>query len=259
MNFLYIICLIINLAIIIYVGYLFESKKERNTKIIVKPGMKYTFNNKQYTVPDIEMVGEPYLLDEKFFNDMRKLLVNSNKVFKILDIDTWVSGGTLIGFHRHKSFIPWDDDIDVHTLEKNKKIMFTEKFKEELKNFGIEPIFMVGMTENFSYYKGGVRLKLIGKNNPVMDIFYLEENQNKLKKIENWENGKNFYNKKEIWEKNQIFPLNKQIIDDMEINLPNKPLEVLEKQYGSNVMEKMYGTNLPHSLAYDLLNVIWDK
>lgn len=252
--------LLVNLIALISVFYIFEYKKERNVKIKVKPGMKYKYNNNIYKIPDLKLVGTPYLLEEKFYNKMRKLFQNSNKVFKNLNIKTWVSGGTLIGFHRHKTFIPWDDDLDIHTSVENKSFMFTEKFKKDLSKEGIEAIYMTGMSEDFSFYKGGIRLKLIGEINPVMDIFFVNKSKDKIMKIENWKKKDVFdYNQKEKWEIDEIFPLQTKIIDDMEVNMPNKPLDVLKRQYGDDVMNIMYGNNLPHSLAYDLLSVIWEK
>ena len=260
MELFYIFLIIVNLLVIVYIGFLFESKKGRNDKIIAKPGLKYKYNETEYKIPDIKLVGSPYLLEEDFYNDMRKLLINTREVLHKLNIEFWVSGGTLIGFHRHKTFIPWDDDIDIHTKEENRKFMFDKKFKIELEKVGVEPIYMVGLTEDFSFYKGGVRLKLIGKNNPVMDIFFVEEISDRVVKIENWDKNNKFrYNEKENWHRDEIFPIKEKVIDDMKVPMPNKPLEVLKAQYGKDVMNKMYGNNLPHSIAYDLLNVIWTK
>jgi len=261
MDLFYITLIIINLMVLIYIGFIFESKKGRNKKKIIKPGMEYYFNGIKYKVPKIKLIGSPYLLEEKFYNDMRKLLGNCKKSFDELKIDFWLSGGTLLGFHRHKTFIPWDDDIDIHTSEKNKAVMFTGDFRDKLKDFGIEPIYMIGMSENFSFYKGGVRLKLIEKTNPVLDIFFVREVGERIIKIENW-SGKNrevVFNEKENWPKDEIYPLKEKQIDGLDVKLPNKPLEVLKRQYGENVMNVMYGDSLPHSIAYDLLDVIWTK
>lgn len=261
MELFYITLIIINLLVIIYIGFIFESMKGRDEKKIVKSGMEYYFNGIKYKVPNIKLIGSPYLLEEKFYNDMRSLLENCKKSFDELNINFWLSGGTLLGFYRHKTFIPWDDDIDVHTSEKNKSFMFTDNFREKLKDFGIEPIYMIGMSEDFSFYKGGVRLKLIEKSNPVLDIFFVREVGERVIKIENW-GGKNkevVFNEKENWEKSEIYPIQEKEIDGLKVKIPNKPLEVLKRQYGKNVMNVMYGDSLPHSIAYDLLDVIWTK
>ena len=52
--------------------------------------------------------------------------------------------------------------FNYNNMSNRNKTLF---FKTELEKVGIEPIYMVGLTEDFSFYKGGVRLKLIRKNN----------------------------------------------------------------------------------------------
>ena len=41
------------------------------------------------------------------------ILEEFKKICKKHNLRYYAIGGTLIGVHRHKGFIPWDDDIDL--------------------------------------------------------------------------------------------------------------------------------------------------
>ena len=249
------------ICLITIIGYfLLNSELKRyRTDIQIKPNMKYTVQNREYTVPNIEMKGTGYLLKENFIIDMRNLHIKVKRLFDDLNVEYWASGGTLIGFKRHKTFMPWDDDIDVHTHAYNRLFMFTEKFKEEVKKHDLQCIYMRGMTKDFSYYKGGIRLREKGKKNPVMDVFFVEQVDGKMKKIENWY-GKNIsYNNNETWEVNDILNVKKEKIDDMEVYMPNNADKILKKQYGNNYDKVMYCGEKYHTIAYDFFGkVIWN-
>ena len=49
------------------------------------------------------------------------LLVEFDRICRKHNIDYWLDSGTLIGAIRHGGFIPWDDDIDVCVLSKDRK------------------------------------------------------------------------------------------------------------------------------------------
>ena len=52
---------------------------------------------------------------------MLDLLVEFDRICRKNDIDYWLEYGTLIGAARHGGFIPWDDDLDVTLLKKDRK------------------------------------------------------------------------------------------------------------------------------------------
>ena len=61
-------------------------------------------------------------------------ILNKNK------IDYIICCGTLIGYHRHNnSFIPWDDDIDICVVEKDRSKMI--KVMEEFMKINKDCVF----------------------------------------------------------------------------------------------------------------------
>ena len=67
---------------------------------------------------------------------LHKLLVEFDRVCRLLDIPYVLFAGTMLGAVRHQGFIPWDDDLDVALLRKDydrllkeaDKVLDSEKF-----------------------------------------------------------------------------------------------------------------------------------
>ncbi len=60
------------------------------------------------------------------------ILIEFDRICRKHHIDYWLEYGTLLGAERHGGFIPWDDDLDVSILKKDKKRL-ERAIKEELK------------------------------------------------------------------------------------------------------------------------------
>lgn len=82
-----------------------------------------------------------------------KILSVADRITKILDekkIDVWLGCGALLGYHRHKYMIPWDDDIDLECYEEDiDKILNILKNDCKDKSYKINiskiaPLFLVG-------------------------------------------------------------------------------------------------------------------
>lgn len=238
--------------------YKMEISKSR-TKTYVEPKLEYHVGKRTYVVPDLPLKGVGMMLDEEFLLLLRKLFQKATRTMEELDIEAWLSGGTLLGFTRHGTFMPWDDDIDVHTDLKNKDKFFNMTNINKFKDNGMELLFLLGMTPEQTFYKGGIRVKLKEHDNPVMDIFFVTKVDKNIRKIENWNKNELKFNEKEIWDESLIYPIKKEIKDDMYVKIPNNPEEVLKQQYGEKVLKEMFCSNIQHSIAYDLLKIIWIK
>lgn len=69
---------------------------------------------------------------------LRKQQLKLLEIMKVIDkicrknnIDYWIGSGTLLGAVRHGGFIPWDDDLDIDIMYKDKK-RFIEACEREL-------------------------------------------------------------------------------------------------------------------------------
>ena len=96
------------------------------------------------------------------------ILIEFDRICRKNNIDYWLEYGTLIGAARHGGFIPWDDDIDVCIMKKDKKRL--QKVMREQLN----PPF---------YYEGKIRCwgKLF--NSHVSITRMIPEPGGKMKKI----------------------------------------------------------------------------
>jgi len=223
----------------------------------IKPGEEYNIGDRTYTLPHLPLVGVARVLTSDFLVQQRKLMIHVTMVMEKLNMEHWLSGGTLLGFFRHKTFIPWDDDIDMHTHWKHKDYIFSHKFAEDLAPFGLEAIFHRGTDASYTTVAGGAaRLRMKGSIMPICDILFVKEMPDgKIGKVDRWTKDELVFNKKERWDTDMIFPIQNITVDDMVLPHPNKPLETLKVQYGGGVMDKMYSTHwmISHSYVFNAL------
>lgn len=137
------------------------------------------------------------IIDEKIHNKLREqynpegsdlrtlqlrlldILIEFDRICRKNSIDYWLDGGTLIGAARHDGFLPWDDDIDVCILRKDKKRLVKAMEKELQAPFKYydEPapwmkIFNsnVSVTREVPVKSGDIIVK---KENIWMDVFLI--------------------------------------------------------------------------------------
>lgn len=256
--FLIFIFLLVNIVI-----WYSLSRCNYDTSEKLKSGDKYTSDGREYKLPEIELVGDAYKLNDNFVAKQREMLTKVVSFLEEQQIQHWISGGTLLGFIRHETFIPWDDDCDVHTLWENREYMHSVNFANAAKAQGLEVIHFMGGSLNYATRESAaVRIRVIGTTTPVCDVFFVKEKETDVfAKVDGWSNkGQTIsYNSKEVWSKDLLFPIAKQTIDDLDLFLPNQPLDVLKQQYGENVMTKMYARSLwfSHEYPFTMFPFIW--
>jgi len=238
----------------------------------VKPGDEYKVGARVYRMPDLpirmshQKTGRKdqkiLILSEAFMEEERDLMIRATTLLDELKIDYWLSGGTLIGFSGvFGTFIPWDDDIDVHSTWANREYLFSRKFATDAARHDLEVIQLPESTLHHATKEAAaVRLRRKGKDLPVCDIFFEKEMEDgRWAKVDSWFGDSLSFNKREQWNADDLFPLVHKEVDGMRLSFPNKPENLLKAQYGSTVKEEMVYTDpmLSHQFPYRFLFAFW--
>ena len=86
-----------------------------------------------------------FIIDKSIAKKLYKMLNDISHLFEKNNIQYWIDGGTLLGAVRHKGLIPWDDDLDISILYKDRiKVM---KIKKKLESKGL------GLVKTYYGYK----------------------------------------------------------------------------------------------------------
>jgi len=238
--------------------YLFVSYNNYTSTPVV-PGLVYTLDGTTHTVPNLEYKGSTFLLKETFQIDQKQLLGDTMQLFTRLGIPLWISGGTLLGFCRHGTIMPWDDDLDCHTFFIWSKYLFSSTFQNECRRVGLESIRLRWFKFKWSTrVSAGIRIRRRGTIMPCVDIFFVCYLGDHITKINSWSPSGLVHSDNELWPVHDILPLRSNLLNGVNVQTPNNPEHVVRRQYGSNVMTCMYFTSvgLSHALPF-YMTPIW--
>lgn len=180
--------------------------------------------------------------DKLIIDKIRKLLKDTNEIFRKYNLVYWIDGGTLLGAIRHGDVIPWDDDADICILDENKFVSLKPIFNQ----YGYD------ITSFWAGYKiypiNGERIREENRNwtwdkptkinykYPFIDVFVCNDediikyNSQQAQKIWN-----NFYHNKI-----DLFPLKEYKFNSFSLLGPNNPKPYLDRGYGLDWMVNGY-------------------
>lgn len=163
-------------------------------------------------------------------------------VHNVSNNKAYIMFGTLLGYERHKSIIPWDDDIDMCMRKSDFEII---KNKLDTKDIALH---MSSDTHYKVYYKDIKSDTAYKWSWPFVDIFLsipvgvghlTIPASNKL-------SGYKKYDVKDI------YPLKPVFFEGKSVNIPNNSKSILEQNYKSDFMTECYSGYWDHRSEKDV-------
>jgi len=186
--------------------------------IIIIITILYTLNNRDNFVP-LDVITD--------YKDMKSINNLFKKIIPILEknnIEYWIHSGTLLGAIRNKGIIPWDDDIDISILDKDKQKLLNLKSELNSIDLDIDDVFF-----GYKIYdKNGQKIKNKSFKFPFIDIFITQQNDNIIKYISPdalkiWDN--------DYFTTEELYPLKRYQFEEYYVFGPNNPYNYLDRSY----------------------------
>lgn len=165
-----------------------------------------------------------FLENYKSINSIKRLVGKVKDVFDSNNINYWIHTEALLGATEYKKIHPWGDNIDFCILDIDEKLLLNLKKVLEEKNLGISEFFA-----GYRIYElNGIKLPKADYLYPFINILIFTEANDKIiiksqSALKIWP--------QEVFNKSDILPLKKYEFENIELNGPNNPKNILEQVY----------------------------
>ncbi len=258
---LLLLCLIF-VSVVAWQFLIWYTTAYKNFGRYIKPGETYRVAGRTYTLPNLKAHGRPFVLKEEFVLKQRTLMTRVLQMLSASGVEAWLSGGSLLGFTQYGTFIPWDDDIDMHTHWSNRDLLFGDAYVRIAEQHNLEMLFLMHSNMHAAHKDGSaVRFRCVGDVTPVCDLFFVQETNGgaRVAKVDSWRGDRITTSRREDWRRGWIFPLSERGIDGFRFLLPADPEAVLKQQYGPGVTSVMKVRHplCSHEYFYRVFSPLW--
>lgn len=230
---------------------------------LLKPGDTYMAAGNKHVMPNVDTYGPTYLLKDNYLYELRELVTRVGGTLHSMDIEWWITGGTLLGAHIHGAIpLPFDDDADIGVDNKHRNVLFSSKFVNLAKKQGLRVLYLRGASHVTADRVGAcVRCQLEGRS-ATLDIFFWKTmpSGDLVIKLDGWDRGIDKPNEREQFAFVDVFPIRTNTLcDSLRISLPQNPYNLLVKQYGKSVFTQTIARSLfvSHASPFVLLKSMW--
>lgn len=257
-----VLCLLLILVVLAVVVWYVLSMSHYSWNLL-KPGDVYMAAGRRHTMPNVDTYGPTYLLKDQYIGEIRTLVSKVGATLKKMNIEWWVTGGTLLGYEMYDTIpMPFDDDADIAVEDKWRPLLFSKAFVAEAAKEDLRVLYLRGASSKTADRTGAcVRCQL--KNcTSTLDIFFWQisaDNQHVVK-LDGWQNGVDVPNEKEQFLLSDVFPIQNNVaFDGLVIGLPACPRNLLTTQYSAKVFDRTIARSLfvSHTSPFVLLQAIW--
>ena len=230
---------------------------------LLKPGDVYMAAGRRHVMPNVDTYGPTYLLKDRYIGEIRTLVTKVGATFKRMNIEWWVTGGTLLGYQMYSTIpMPFDDDADIAVEDKWRALLFSSTFVDEAQKEDLRVLYLRGASSRSADRTGAcVRCQL--KNcTSTLDIFFWQTlpDDKHVVKLDGWHNGVDVPNEKEHFLRSDVFPIQNNVaFDGLVIGLPSYPSNLLTTQYSAKVYNRNIARSLfvSHTSPFVVLQAIW--
>ena len=158
-----------------------------------------------------------------------QLMYDIKRILELFKIKYWGIGGTFLGAIRHNGIIPWDDDLDIGILNKdrNKFLLLRNNFKKA--GYSLSKTF-------FGYKLFYTNRKLVPDQDysfPNLDIFTYKFDAKTDTYYQTYKEARDTW-PKETYKKNQIDNLTKHIFGSFNMFFPSDHKTYFDRMYGKD-------------------------